>query len=144
MYCDDELLISPGDLWDRITILEVKILNIEDPAKQEVAAEEWRKSQKLLAKIHEAGFIPQTGDGEPLWHPLVEFVDKLRKRNAIQWNTEDRVRVEESWEAAQEARNSNTQRVYIKNMINAIYGYCEDQKDYAAHTVQQDHWDVLK
>ena len=128
-----ELLISPGECWDRLVILELKVLNIKDAKKQEVAACEWCKITELIQNIHNAGFLPKHHDKEA-WRFLIYLVDQLRQQNDIQWDCEDKVRTEESWEAAKAARDSNTRRVAIKNDINTIYNYAQDVKDYAGET----------
>ena len=125
-----ELLLSPGECWDRLVILELKVLNIKGAEKQEIAACEWCKVTELIQNIHSAGFIPKY-DNIETWRHLIYLVDKLRQQNDIQWDCEDKVRTEESWEAAKAARDSNTKRVAIKNDINTLYGYAQDVKDYA-------------
>jgi hypothetical protein len=130
---DGELLIAPGECWDRLTILELKIVHITDHGKQRVAAAEWRRVSQLIEHIHAARCIPKDRDG-PAWHHLIHWVDKLRKQNAIQWASEDRVRVDQSWEAAKAARDSNTARIKVKNEINKLYGYAVDVKQYAGET----------
>jgi hypothetical protein len=127
---EGELLVSPGECWDRLTILELKIIKIKDVGKNRVAANEWRRVVQLIENIHQANCVPKE-QGEPRWDLLIWWVDCLRKQNAIQWDCEDRVRVENSWEAAQAARDSNTKRIQIKNRINELYGYAEDVKCYA-------------
>ena len=129
-----ELLVSPGECWDRLTILELKIIKIKDIGKNRVASAEWRRVMQLIENIHLANCYPRDfahDQSEPRWDLLIHWVDMLRKQNAIQWDCEDRVRTENSWEAAQAARKSNTKRIQIKNQINELYGYAEDVKQYA-------------
>lgn len=128
-----ELLLSPGELWDRFTILEIKALWINDYEKQEQAAREWCRVSELIQNMHAAGFVPKTRQKEN-WRMLLHLLDDLRKQNRTQWECEDKVRKEESWEAAKAARDSNTERVNIKNAINELYGYAIDVKEYAGET----------
>ncbi len=120
---NDELLISPGELWDRLTILEIKIQKIDNEDKVTIAGHEWRNISLILERIHH--------HKQPEWPWLIRALDRLRRQNLIQWECEDRVRSEQSWEAAQAARDSNTKRVAIKNAINKMYQYLIDVKEYA-------------
>jgi len=129
-----ELLVSPGECWDRLTILELKIIKIDNVGKNRIAGAEWRRVMQLIENLHLANCYPRDfkhDQSEPRWDLLIRSVDRLRKQNTLQWICEDRVRMENSWEAAQAARNSNTIRIEIKNRINYLYGYAEDVKQYA-------------
>ena len=131
LYNDNgELLVSPGECWDRLTILELKIISIQDEEKQKTIAGEWRRVSQLIEHIHATGCIPKE-EGLPAWHKLVHLTHRLHAQNTLQWMHEDKVRKEKSWEAAQAARESNTRRVAVKNKINQLYGYAEDVKQYA-------------
>jgi len=116
-------LISPGDIADKITILFIKIRRIEDPDRQEQFATELLFDIKALKEWRR-------------WKPDVSTVqldallDELRGINEVQWDLEDQVRLGGSLEAAQAARRNNTKRVEVKNMINEVFGWFLEVKEY--------------
>lgn len=122
-----DLLLAPGDVLDKLSILFIKKQKIEDPLKKEAIQEDINRTSLLWRNMcHELekqiGFV---GMG------TASLFGQLYKTNLKQWDLEDRVRTEDSWEAAQAARENNTLRVNLKNDINDLLGYCiEEIKEY--------------
>lgn len=110
--------ISPGELIDKLTILEIKAERIKDPAKLANVRHEldllqntWRKSGHDQATI------------QPQW-------DELRRINAELWDIEDLIREEERarrFESefirlARAVYITNDERARVKREINTRLG----------------------
>lgn len=119
-----ELLIpvSPGELLDRISILEIRLSRLTDPDKvSKVHAEVMR----LRDVWYESGIgLSHLGnDIARLWFELGEC-------NSVGWNLEDRVRHLESKgetgpsyiEACQAIHRNNDRRSGLKRAINDLVG----------------------
>lgn len=130
-----ELLLDPGDLWDRITILDIKIQKLsQNPeakkfdkkkgSKLGIVKAQYDRAKQLVDKL-----IRATGLMD--FVTLSRLITELRDSNEKQWDLEDRVRTENSWEAAKAARDNNSDRVKIKNKINELYGFPTEVKQYA-------------
>ena len=118
-----ELLVSPGELSDRLSILQIKRERILDENSGKFIQEEICKMSlalELIMNQFHHGIYDE-------WEPLME---KLTRLNEKQWDLEDRVRTESSWEAARAARENNTERVAIKNEICVLFGYPIEVKSY--------------
>ena len=118
---DGELLFSPGDVWDKYTILKVKLDH-----KLGVGLE-FLRTGELLGKIDKFSSLDDKLE-------LAKTVTELYDTNKVQWELEDRVRTEQSWEAAVAARDNNTKRVQIKNKINKLYSCPVEVKSYKGET----------
>lgn len=117
---------SVGDLIDRITILEVKLLYFTDRAK----IANTKKHLSELKKIHKT--LPKS-------KVLRELHLTLFIINKRQWALEDRARIylrKKEWEKAAKhaglVHKSNAKRVAIKQKIDAHVGSTlRDEKHYA-------------
>ncbi len=117
-----KIRISPGELIDKITILEIKAASVKDKSKQKIIASE----QKLLIKE-----FKKIQKNFPL--SLVK-VNSLKKKlysiNKKLWDTEDKLRLMESKkkfgkefiEAARQVYLNNDNRSKIKNDLNNLLG----------------------
>lgn len=135
------LLVDPGDLWDRITILDIKIIKLEEKLeklrkteniKEKVDIEDKLKvTERQYDRARQLADLLIRNTGLIDFITLFRLVSELRDRNEKQWELEDRVRTEISWEAAKAARHNNSKRVEIKNKINKLYGFPTEVKEYA-------------
>jgi len=116
---------SPGDVVDKIVILGIKVekLTEGDP-----------RSHKIVTELaYGLDFLEDMLIYKPVnAEALARLADELCDINRAQWNMEDRVRSEKSWEAAQAARENNNLRVAKKNEINRLFGWMEEVKEYKA------------
>jgi len=104
--------ISLGELYDKISILEIKLENINDPIKRENV---WKEFKELdnIEKIKIDGSL----------------FNSLKNINKILWDIENKIREKEKLqefdnEFIELARNvyiTNDQRSYIKKKINLQY-----------------------
>ena len=117
-----QILISPGDLYDKWTILVIKLVQIDSDPEGYIAKEMERLSI-LLKRVYK--LVPDIEGYE-----LSLLISELHEINSEQWHLEDRVRTEESWEAARAARENNNKRVKVKNKINELFGYPTEIKRY--------------
>lgn len=119
-----QLLIAPGDVADKLTILNIKMEHFqEDEEKCRFVHDEFQRTLVLMDRIVE--YYPDLDEAE-----LRNLIRDLEFVNSVQWKAEDRVRTEKSWEAAVHARLCNTHRVKIKNYINELFKYPTETKDY--------------
>ena len=106
--------ISVGELYDKISILEIKLAYMDSPEKIANVANEYKQ-------------LRQISENYPINQSLYE---KLKNVNQQIWDIEDGIREEErnkDWgeEFIQFARNvyfMNDKRAAIKKEINTIYG----------------------
>lgn len=120
-----QLLIAPGDVADKLTILNIKAKHFEDGTpKAKLVHDELARTILLMDRI--VDYHPDVCELK-----LYELIRDLRAINEEQWASEDRVRTEQSWEAAFYARQCNTKRVNKKNEINQLFEYPVEAKDYA-------------
>lgn len=131
--------ISPGELWDRITILQLKQGRIKDKAKLTAVA---RQLTTILAV-----FTPLTWPIE-IWN----MVKDLEETNARLWDIEDRLRaadakvfpleqygnmdclpqgLEAFLEDARAVYVTNTRRSELKAAIDEACGYVPEVKEYS-------------
>jgi hypothetical protein len=120
--------VSPGELIDKLTILEIKAERIQDPVKLanvrhelELLRTAWRNSGHDQA-------------------PIQRQWDELRRINAELWDIEDRIREEERaqrFEAefirlARAVYITNDERARVKREINTLLGSkIIEEKSYA-------------
>ena len=106
--------ISPGELLDKITILRIKCVRINDPAKlANVRQELSRLEQSWTASL-------------PAATDLVAEEQELAQVNAALWDIEDRIRAHEAEqrfdagfiELARSVYLRNDERAAIKRRIN--------------------------
>ncbi|VAW37619.1 FIG01218102: hypothetical protein [hydrothermal vent metagenome] len=110
--------VSYGEILDKITILEIKTVNIADPKKQKNVKHELDVLQKIWTK-----HIDNSNEIKKLKH-------KLKEINQSLWNIEDNIRIKESKkqfddEFIQIARSvyfENDKRAAIKKQLNLLLG----------------------
>ena len=105
---------SIGELFDKITILEIKRLKIKDKAKLKIVNQELT----LLKKVVLTKRINK--------RKLTSTIKKLKKVNLQLWNVEDKLRVFEKNKSfkkefinyARKVYHMNDKRAFLKNEIN--------------------------
>ncbi|MCB9766499.1 MAG: hypothetical protein H6739_42385 [Alphaproteobacteria bacterium] len=108
--------LSPGELLDKITILEIKAERIQDPAKRRNVARELA----LLREVR-AAHVPASAE-------LAALVTELRGVNAQLWDIEDRIRACERQgdfgadfvQLARAVYRTNDARSAVKRRINTL------------------------
>ena len=111
---DYVITISPGEIYDRVSILRIKTEKIQDRDKLVYVFEEYNRLNKYLT----VEITPAKEEGE-----------KLYKVNKKLWDLENTVRRlekeknfgEEFIETARKIYKYNDKRAAIKNKINSIY-----------------------
>jgi len=106
--------ISLGELYDKISILEIKLANIPDTNKLANVSKEYNELKSIA-------------NAYPIDEKLYE---KLREVNKELWDIEDGIRVEErnkDWgddfvKLARRVYFSNDKRAEVKKEINLKYG----------------------
>tara|TARA_B000000557_G_C20748381_1_gene431767 strand:- start:749 stop:1129 length:381 start_codon:yes stop_codon:yes gene_type:complete len=110
--------ISIGELFDKLTILEIKIDKINDPAKLENVTKEWNalneKSMDILSIFADS--------------VLFKKIDQLKNVNEELWWVEDSIRENEKKqifdkefvELARAVYKLNDERSEIKKQINLL------------------------
>ena len=110
--------ISIGELFDKLTILEIKIDKINDPAKLENVTKEWKalneKSMDILSIFADS--------------VLFKKIDQLKNVNEELWWVEDSIRENEKKqifdkefvELARAVYKLNDERSEIKRQINLL------------------------
>ena len=110
--------ISIGELFDKLTILEIKIDKINDPAKLENITKEWSalndKSVNVLSIFADSD--------------LFKKIDQLKTVNEELWCVEDNIRENEKQqifdkefvELARSVYKLNDERSEIKRQINLL------------------------
>ena len=110
--------ISPGELLDKISILEIKLVKIKD-----------KKSLEEIKKEYES-LIQAKKTQISLTKELEKLVDKIKEINLKLWNIEDKIRICEKnkdfgnvfIELARSVYLNNDTRAKIKSEINKILG----------------------
>ena len=122
--------ISPGELIDKITILEIKLERIEDADKLANVKLEW----ETLSAARDAAIEP-SGEPERLSRELKEANERL-------WEIEDDIRDRERnkdfgdafVELARDVYETNDTRAALKREINELLGSSLiEEKSYAAY-----------
>lgn len=121
---------SPGELIDKITILEIKTARIDDPAKRANVA-------------HELDLLTRTRTGTVPPSPELEALTaRLRIVNERLWQIEDDIRVCERdkdfgpgfVELARAVYRTNDERSALKREINELLGAAIlEEKSYASY-----------
>ena len=109
--------IGPGELIDRITILEIKLENIRDQAKLVNIRHEYELSLATLRKE-----IAETAE-------LTRLTAELKAVNAELWRIEDEIRTQERAGTfgetfvaiARSVYRTNDRRAAIKRKINDLF-----------------------
>jgi len=106
--------VSIGELWDKYSILSIKIERIKDETKRNYIQLE---IEMLQTYMHKYDYMES---------PL--YID-LKKTNESLWDIEDHLRIKESWkefdsefiELARSVYYTNDTRAEIKRKINETY-----------------------
>jgi predicted nucleic acid-binding Zn-ribbon protein len=126
--------IAPGELIDRITILEIKTEQITDP--QQLANVE-RELTALRAARQQELTVPPMMAGE-----LARLEADLKRINGKLWRIEDKIRDCERMDdfgpafiaLARSVYQSNDVRAAVKRQINELLGSAfTEEKSYAAY-----------
>ena len=121
------ILVSAGELIDKISILEIKSSKIKDPDKL-VNVNEELKTLRLTAKEKLSGY-----------ENFEQRLKDLKSVNLLLWGIEDDIRVKEQKKEfddvfirlARDVYYTNDKRFDIKNLINQELGsYIKEEKDY--------------
>lgn len=107
--------VSNGELFDRITILQIKLKKIKDLDKLIAVKDE-------LAELKELGRFISTK------HDFYNLVEELRVTNEMLWNIEDEIRYKDSQKEfdedfialAQQVYQFNDYRASVKAEINEL------------------------
>ena len=122
--------VAPGELIDKITILEIKLKNIKDEAKLANV----RREYEILMATYRAN-ITET-------EALRALIDELREANAKIWDIEDDIRDLERAKdfgerfvaVARSVYRSNDRRAATKRKINELLNSAiVEEKSYAAY-----------
>jgi hypothetical protein len=108
--------ISPGELIDRLTILEIKLSKIVDPAQRANVLREHDLTQRSFRE-----HVTESVE-------LSELIAELRKANLTLWEVEDQIRARERAgdfgerfvELARSIYRTNDRRAAVKRRINEL------------------------
>ncbi len=137
-----ELLVpvSAGELVDKITILQIKVERIGDPAKQANVAVELAALEAVAVR---AGLVAGAGQADGLTGAvLAAATAELVDVNGELWDIEDRIRDCERAgdfgpgfiELARAVYRTNDRRAALKARINQLCGsQLVEEKSYAAY-----------
>lgn len=123
--------VSWGELFDKLTILQIKVQRMRDPAKINNVRKELTELEKVL---HTA---------EPLAAGVIEAMDELRVANSKLWEIEDEIRDcerakrfdDEFVQLARAVYYTNDERAALKKRINLLMGSeLVEEKSYASYT----------
>ena len=122
--------ISPAELIDKLTILEIKLELIKDEGKRANVKREY----SLLISAYQATIVET--------EPLRELTSTLKRINRELWDIEDNIRAEERAksfgarfiELARSVYRTNDRRAAVKRQINAmLHSPIAEEKSYAAY-----------
>ncbi|MBT8330554.1 MAG: hypothetical protein HKP52_05270 [Desulfofustis sp.] len=110
--------VSWGELFDKLTILEIKQVRISDPKKLINIDKEF----EALSGAYRGSTLPGA--------PLQELIDELRRTNEALWEIEDDIRncertkdfSERFIELARSVYKTNDKRADLKLRINRLLG----------------------
>ena len=122
--------VSPGELIDKITILQIKANKIQDISKLENVNKEL---ELLTNSLHE---------GVKITNELKLIMDELQQVNETLWVIEDKIRLHEASgkfdtdfiELARAVYKENDKRANLKRKINNVLGSeLIEEKSYSAY-----------
>jgi hypothetical protein len=113
-----EIPISCGELIDKLTILEIKLINVKDEEKKKHIQNEYDYLSNVSQKLQEVDL-----------EKYKNFYTKLLDINQLLWKIEDDIREQESKSMfkekfislAREVYKTNDSRFAVKNEINIFY-----------------------
>ncbi len=108
--------VSPGELIDKLTILEIKLELIEDESKRSSV----RREYGLLKSVYQTAIVEN--------ELLHELIATLKRINRELWDIEDNIRAEERAqrfgsrfiELARSVYRTNDRRAVVKRQINTL------------------------
>ncbi len=114
--------VSPGELIDKITILEIKLKQINDKKKLVAVSAEWKMLDKELNRIMKRSRISVKR--------IEALKNELSRINLNLWKIEDRIRKYESQKDfgkdfvinARSVYKQNDKRSKVKQNINVLFG----------------------
>jgi hypothetical protein len=118
--------IPPGELVDRLTIIQIKANKIKDPSKISHIMEDLRQLTEVLDKLAKwCEGNKQTSK----WHALTPLTVNLRHLNSEIWDIEDKIRAlekakdfgEEFIQTARSVYFTNDKRAEVKRQINDLF-----------------------
>ncbi len=122
--------ISPGELLDKITILEIK-------------AEKIRDSEKLRNVETELDLLSSTWEQSSMYNStVIKLRQSLKETNLVLWDIEDRIRIKEAEkefdqefvELARSVYQQNDKRAATKKEINKLLdSNIMEEKSYAEY-----------
>ena len=122
--------ISPGELIDKLTILEIKLERISDPTKLTNVRREYEPLKEMLRQS-----FPETPE-------LAALIDDLKQINLALWDIEDDIRElerandfgEDFVRLARSVYRTNDRRAAVKHRINKLLDSAIiEEKSYAAY-----------
>jgi len=122
-----EIPVSPGELIDRLTILQIKTERITDPGRSNRV----EKERQLYEEVRE-GRVPRSEEIEQLTLELKQINEKL-------WDIEDRIRISEKDQLfddtfislARSVYKTNDRRAALKRQIDVLLGsVLAEEKEY--------------
>ena len=122
--------IAPGELIDKITILEIKLARIKDAAKLQNVRAEW----ETLTRARDAAIAPSP--------EIAAATAALKRANEILWDVEDQIRDCERTKDfgprfvtfARSVYVTNDERARLKRRINELLGSrLIEEKSYASY-----------
>ena len=122
--------ISPGELLDKISILEIKLEKIKNKDSQK----EIQKEYKILKEIQNSSI--------ELTDKIKDLLKSIKEVNLNLWDVEDKLRIcekkkdfgENFIKSAREVYFNNDKRSKIKSEINKILGSnIKEVKEYAKY-----------
>ena len=122
-----EIPVSPGELIDRLTILQIKTERITDPGRSNRV----EKERQLYEEVRERR-VPRSEEIEQLTLELKQINEKL-------WDIEDRIRISEKDQLfddtfislARSVYKTNDRRAALKRQIDALLGsVLAEEKEY--------------
>ncbi len=131
---DIEVPISPGELIDKMTILEIKLIKIKDKEKL--------KPVKKELQILSAAFVSLMKRHRETKNEVLELKKKLFMVNQKLWNTENLIRALEAKkdfgarfvDHARKVYITNDKRSALKLRINGLLGSgISEVKEYALY-----------
>lgn len=117
-------LFPLGEVVDKVTILLIKTEKFHNIETKELAKIGLECFFGYLVDVLDRKFLLKD------FSLLIDCFCKLLENNIKQWNAENRVRGEQSAEAATEARELNSIRVGLKNQLNAVFSEYIELKEY--------------
>jgi len=120
--------VSPAELIDKLTILEIKLELIEDEGKRSNVKREY----SLLMSAYQAAIVEN--------EQLRELTSTLKRINRELWDIEDNIRAEERAksfgarfiELARSVYRTNDRRAAVKRQINTLLNSpIPEEKSYA-------------